>query len=137
MSTPNHSQVPGQAEAANITSSTSLPQPRFTLASIAALYHSDLFALGFSNTERQAAARALLRHDSHQDGAHYHTKTSGGLHPSYITFNDIPTSPNQRMITHEEFVEGALRDLFDAVSFFDLVRTISYGLVLGLYAGPS
>jgi len=122
MSTPGpslkHSQVPRQAEAAGVTtSSMSFPQQRFTLASLAALYHSDLFALGFSNTERQAAARALLRHDSHQDGAHYHTKTSGGLHPAYIAFNEVITSSDQRTITHEEFLEGALQDLFDAVSF--------------------
>lgn len=93
------------------------PKPRFTLPSVAAL-HSDAFALGFSNAERQAAARALLRHNSHQDGSHYHTKTAGGLHPSYIKFNEVLTSQDERMITHEEFVEAALEDVFDAVSFF-------------------
>lgn len=121
MSTPKHSKVPPPAqtsEATNIASSATFSQPRFTLASIAALFHSDSFAPGFSNSERQAAARALLRHDSHQDGAHYHTKSPGGLHPSYIAFNEAPTSAHQKAITHDEFVHAALQDIFDAVSSF-------------------
>ncbi|KAG1802712.1 uncharacterized protein HD556DRAFT_1196475, partial [Suillus plorans] len=90
----------------------------FTLASVAAL-HCSSFAPGHSNSERQAAARALLRHDSHLDGAHYHTRTPAGLHPSYIAFNEALTSPDEKMITHEEFVEATLQDIFDAVCMQD------------------
>ncbi|KAG1731983.1 uncharacterized protein EDB91DRAFT_1251921 [Suillus paluster] len=107
MSTPKHLKQPlprqaGDKESSHMASLENLcPKPRFTLPSVAAL-HSDAFALGFSNAERQAAARALLRHNSHQDGSHYHTKTAGW-----------------RMITHEEFVEAALEDVFDALCMQD------------------
>lgn len=108
---------PGQPEATNAHSSGSDHSTghHFTIASVAAL-HSSSFAPGYSNSERQAAARALLRHDSHLDGTHYHTRTPAGLHPSYIAFNKALASPDKRMITHEEFVEAALQDIFDAVS---------------------
>ncbi|KAG1844313.1 hypothetical protein DFJ58DRAFT_731230 [Suillus subalutaceus] len=56
------------------------------MSGLAAL-HCSTFAQGFSNNQRQAAARALLRHDAHIDGTHYHTKTLCGLHPSYIAFH--------------------------------------------------
>ncbi|KAG1734232.1 uncharacterized protein EDB91DRAFT_1025911, partial [Suillus paluster] len=91
---------------------------RFTLASVTAL-HSSSFTPGYSNSERQAAAHALLRHNSHLDGTHYHTRNPAGLHPSYIAFNEALTSPDKRMITHEEFVEAALQDIFDAVCMQD------------------
>ncbi|OAX30777.1 hypothetical protein K503DRAFT_788246 [Rhizopogon vinicolor AM-OR11-026] len=71
-----------------------------------------------SNMERQAAARALLRHGAHVDGTHLLTRKTGGLHPSYIAFNSY-TSPDEKSITHEEFVEAALQDLFDAVAMQD------------------
>ncbi|KAG1768106.1 hypothetical protein EV702DRAFT_1050123 [Suillus placidus] len=61
--------------------------PCFTLAGTAALYTNPNFALGFSNTDRQAAARALLR--------------------------------KRRGITHEEFVEAALEDVFDVLTTQD------------------
>ncbi|KAG1839895.1 hypothetical protein DFJ58DRAFT_627618, partial [Suillus subalutaceus] len=91
----------------------------FTLAGMAALYSNLNFALGFSNTDHQAAARALLRSQSHIDGTHYHTRTSGGLHPEYIAFNDTLTSTETRSITHEEFVDAALGDVFDALTTQD------------------
>lgn len=75
----------------------------------------NLLAGNFSDSECQAAARALLRHDAHLDGTHCLTRKPGGLHPSYIAFNSY-TSPDEKSITHEEFVEAALCDLFDAVS---------------------
>lgn len=93
--------------------------PRFTLAGTAALYSNRNFALGFGNTDRQAAARALLRSQSHLDGTHYQTRTPSGLHPAYIAFNDTLTSTEKRSITHEEFVEAALEDVFDAVRVLD------------------
>ncbi|KAG2744267.1 hypothetical protein P692DRAFT_20877856 [Suillus brevipes Sb2] len=72
-----------------------------------------------TNTDRQAAARALLRSQSHLDGTHYHTRTPSGLHPTYIAFNDILTSTERRGITHEEFVEAALEDVFDVLTTQD------------------
>lgn len=88
---------------------------RFTMSSLAALHNSARFAPGFSNNEWQAAARALLRHDVHIDGAHYQTRTIGGLHPLYIGFNE-PTNETERTLTHSELTEAALQDVFDAVS---------------------
>jgi hypothetical protein len=113
-------------------------QPRFTLSNVADI-HSSSFALGYSNSERQAAARALLRYDSHLDSTHYHTRTTAGLHPSYIAFNEALTSPDQRMITHEEFVEAALQDIFDAVSLFPYFSLLFLKdiHILGLHARPS
>ncbi|KAG1801746.1 uncharacterized protein BJ212DRAFT_1487638 [Suillus subaureus] len=96
----------------------SLGKPHFTLASVAALY-SDTLTPGFSNAEHHAAARALLRHESHQDGTHYHTETPGGLHPSFIKFNKILMLQDQKMIMHEEFVEAALEDVFDVLCMQD------------------
>jgi hypothetical protein len=93
-----------------------LLQPRFSLCSLAAI-HSSSFALGFSNAERQAAARAILRHNAHIDGTHYHTRKRGGLHPSHIAFNSY-TSVDEPTITQEAFADAALQDVFDAVSFF-------------------
>ncbi|KAG1770858.1 hypothetical protein EV702DRAFT_1202186 [Suillus placidus] len=130
MSTPKKTKssvLPGPTEATNVTSSDSdhFAGHRFTLASVAAL-HSSSFVSSYSNSERQAAARVLLRHDSHLDGTHYHTRTPAGLHPSYIAFNEALTSPDKRMITHEEFVEATLQDIFDAVCVQDhLDRGIS------------
>ncbi|KAG1791818.1 uncharacterized protein HD556DRAFT_1199346, partial [Suillus plorans] len=71
-----------------------------------------------SESERQAAARALLRHDAHQDGTHFHTRKPAGLHPSYISFNSY-TTLDENSITHEGFVEAALQDLFDAAAMQD------------------
>ncbi|KAG1884168.1 hypothetical protein F4604DRAFT_1920019 [Suillus subluteus] len=92
-------------------------RPQFSLTGVAAIYpHS--FVDGFSNTERQAAVRALLRHDAHIDGTHFHTRKRGGLHPSYIAFNSH-TSADEKSITHEELVEAALQDIFDAIVMQD------------------
>ncbi|KAG1881213.1 hypothetical protein F4604DRAFT_1922222 [Suillus subluteus] len=65
-----------------------IPGPgRFTIPSLAAL-HTLTFAQGFSNNERQVATRALLRHNAHIDGTHYHTRKPAGLHPAYVAFNN-------------------------------------------------
>lgn len=89
-------------------------RPRFSLASLAAIYPNS-FVEGHSNTERQAAARALLRHNTNIDGTHFHMRKRGGLHPSYIAFNSY-TSADEKSITQEELVEASLQDVFDAVS---------------------
>jgi hypothetical protein len=87
----------------------------YTMSGIAAL-HTSRFAQGFSNNGRQAAARALLRHDSHIDGTHYQMRTLGGLHPSYVAFNPVVERPATRALTHEDLVKAGLQDVFDAVS---------------------
>lgn len=90
----------------------------FTMSGLAAL-HCSTFAQGFSNNECQAAARALLRHDSHIDGTYYHTKTVGGLHPSYIAFqSDGQELESGRALSHKELIEAMLQDIFDTVSSF-------------------
>jgi hypothetical protein len=70
-----------------------------------------------------SSSRALLKHDVHVDGAHYHTREPGGLHPSYVAFNSY-TSSNERSITQEEIVKAALQDVFDAVSFLSVLIVI-------------
>ncbi|KAG1726759.1 hypothetical protein EDB19DRAFT_1603942, partial [Suillus lakei] len=93
----------------------------FTMSSLATLYHTSTLAQGFSNNERQATARALLRHDAHLDGTHYHTRRPGGLHPAYVAFNRTDSTSKERSLTHTELVEAALKDLFDAVTMQDRI----------------
>lgn len=94
----------------------------------------------FGNGERQAAAHALLRHDAYLDSTHLQTRKPAGLHPSYITFN-LYTTLDERSFTHEEFVEAALQDLFDAVSNKYYVLSSIWMLMgwgaIGCSAGPS
>ena len=89
------------------------PETRFTLAEMAAMY-SSTFAQGFSNNERQAAIRAILRHGAHEDGTHYHTKTRGGLHPAYFRFNTTEDA-GQKRLSKVALTEAAIKDVFDAV----------------------
>lgn len=107
-------------------SETEAPGPcRFSMSGLTAL-HLSTFALGFSNNERQAAARALLRHDVHIDGTHYQTRTHGGLHPSYLGFQPAPQLESERTLSHKELSEAALQDVFDAVSEFVFCSSISH-----------
>ncbi|KAG1887723.1 hypothetical protein F4604DRAFT_1537135, partial [Suillus subluteus] len=92
---------------------------RFDMANIAALIHMPAFAEGFSHNERQAAARALLKHDVHIDGTHYQTRTPGGLHPSYIAFNPPVEQTDKKTLTQDDLVEAGLQDVFDAISLQD------------------
>ncbi|KAG2122418.1 hypothetical protein BD769DRAFT_1319738, partial [Suillus cothurnatus] len=89
----------------------------FSLNSLAAL-HLSSFVQGFSNAERQAVACAVLRHDAHIDGTHYHTQKPGDLHPSHIAFNSY-TSSDEQTITQEEFMDAALQDVFDTIAMQD------------------
>lgn len=96
-------------------SDDSVPRhPTFTTANLAALLSSGL-AQGYSNNERQAVARALLRHDAHLDGTHYLTRTLNGLHPSFVGFNPTPL-PDEAAQSKRELVGASLKDVFDAVS---------------------
>ncbi|KAG2126224.1 hypothetical protein DEU56DRAFT_758971 [Suillus clintonianus] len=88
------------------------------MSGLAAL-HCSTFAQGFSNNERQAAARALLRHDVQIDGTHYQTKTFAGLHPSYIAFQPIQQHESERTLSQKELCEAALQDVFDAITMQD------------------
>jgi hypothetical protein len=65
----------------------------FMMVNLARVNHST-FTQGFSNDERQALTRALLRHQTHLDGTHYESQTPGGLHPGYIVFNPSELSEN-------------------------------------------
>ncbi|KAG1871414.1 hypothetical protein F4604DRAFT_1681536 [Suillus subluteus] len=87
------------------------------MSSLVAL-HSSSFAQGFSNAERQSAARTLLRHDAHIDGSHYHTWKPGGLHPTNVAFNSYMAADEQS-VTQEEFMNEALQDVFDAITMQD------------------
>ncbi|KIJ58420.1 hypothetical protein HYDPIDRAFT_34206 [Hydnomerulius pinastri MD-312] len=120
MSTPAGSQsspstVPGSFGPADPEFAT-IGNSHFSIPSLAALYTST-FAQGFSNDECQAAARALLRHKVHQDGAHYQTRTIGGLHPSYVNFN--PASRSKKMLSNKALAEASLEDVFDAITMQD------------------
>ncbi|KAG2086294.1 hypothetical protein BD769DRAFT_1338755, partial [Suillus cothurnatus] len=89
----------------------------FSIAGLAAIYPHSIVE-GFSNTECQAAVHALLRHNVHIDSTHFHMRKHGGLHPSHIAFNSY-TSVDEKSITHEELVEVALQDIFDAIVMQD------------------
>lgn len=93
---------------------------QFNMAGLSALYHNSTFAPGFSNNERQAAAWALLRHDTHINGSHYQTRTVGGLHPSYISFNRSSNvnEAKEWSLTPNKLLDAATQDVFDAVSHF-------------------
>jgi len=88
--------------------------PSFTTANLAILLDSGGFAQGYSNNERQAAARALLRHDAHLNGTHYQTRTPGRLHQSFVGFNPTPL-PEETAQLKCELVDVSIKDLFDAV----------------------
>ncbi|KAG2741523.1 hypothetical protein P692DRAFT_20750803 [Suillus brevipes Sb2] len=91
----------------------------FTMSGLTAL-HWSTFGQGFSNNECQAAARGLLRHDAHIDGTHYHARTHGGLHPSYIAFHSNTQEPELgRSQAQKELVEATLQDVFDAIAMQD------------------
>ncbi|KAG1733399.1 uncharacterized protein EDB91DRAFT_1084453 [Suillus paluster] len=94
---------------------------RFNMTGLTALYHTSTFAAGFSNNERQAAARALLRHDAHIDGSHYQTRMLGGLHPSYISFNQSSNvnKAEEWSLTHSKLLDAATQDVFDALTMQD------------------
>ncbi|KAF8441340.1 hypothetical protein L210DRAFT_824634, partial [Boletus edulis BED1] len=91
---------------------------KFTIPNIVALYSSP-FAQGYSDQQRQATIRALLRHGTHADGAHYHTKTPNGLHPGYAAFTTVEKSVDAKTFRKRELIEASLNDLFDAVTMQD------------------
>ena len=111
------------ATSAMLEDDSFFPKKFFSMQQVAAL-HLSTFACGFSNSERQAAARAMLRHDAYVDGTHYQTRRSGGLHPSYIGFNVLPVT-EERTMTHSEFTEATMKDIFDSVCIFINFSTYS------------
>ncbi|KAI6017305.1 hypothetical protein BKA83DRAFT_4128443 [Pisolithus microcarpus] len=97
--------------------SLSIGYSQFDIANLTALYNST-FAQ-FSNDERQAAARALLRHSAHLDGAHFQSRVKGGLHPTYTGFNPNMNDKKARSLSSKELVEASLQDVFNAVTMQD------------------
>ncbi|KAG6370999.1 hypothetical protein JVT61DRAFT_10716 [Boletus reticuloceps] len=91
---------------------------KFTIPNIVALYSSP-FAQGYSDQQRQAAIRAVLRHGAHTDRAHYHTKTPNGLHPGYAAFTTVEKSVDAQTFRKRELIEASLNDLFDTVTMQD------------------
>lgn len=118
------------------SSSQTVALSHFSMSSIAAIYASR-FAEGFSNNERQASVRALLRHDTHIDGTHYHMKNPGGLHPSYIAFNPTVEQTDQRVLTQDDLLEAALQDVFDAVSYINKIPSLNLMYMLDHHARSS
>ena len=98
------------------TGKTFESQNPFTIEAITAMY-SSTFAQGFSNNQRQAAIHALLRHGAHEDGSHYHTRSTGRLHPAYAGFNPVNRTEN-KVFSRTDLVEASLDNVFDAVSMF-------------------
>lgn len=122
------------AKPSNTTMLSATQAAHFTMSGIAAL-HTSTFAQGFSNNECQAAARALLRHDTHIDGTHYQTRKLGGLHPSYIGFNATAKQTHERALSHDALVEAVLQDVFDVVSHLVFCVAISHNY-LANYTRP-
>ena len=91
----------------------------FNLKESTQLFHSS-FASGYNTEKRQAAIHALLRYNTHSDGAHRHTRTQGGLHPAFVLFNRFPKEGNG--IGPTELVNASLCDVFDAVSSVSFSR---------------
>ena len=98
---------------------------RFTLDGLGAVY--SMFKGNFSNDERQAAARAILRHGVHVDGMHYQSRHTGGLNPSYVGLTPSTPEDKELTVSKRELVKASLKDVFDAVTFtIVFLRPITY-----------
>jgi len=104
-SKPVPSNPPLQPSDQDGTEFLSVGSNQFNIASLAALYNS-AFAQGFSNDE----------HNVHLDGTHYHSRTKGGLHPTYVGFNPSMNNKKVQTLSNKELAEAFLQDMFDAVS---------------------
>ena len=102
----------------------SIGSSQFNVTGLTTLYNST-FAQGFSNDERQAAARALLRHNAHLDGAHYQSRIKGGLRPMYVGFNPSANNKKAQVLSNKELAEASLQDVFDTVSKSLLLITLA------------
>ncbi|KAF8123535.1 hypothetical protein EV363DRAFT_1403791 [Boletus edulis] len=94
------------------------PNNQYTAKKIMDMY-SGTFAQDSSKDLRLATIRAALRHGAHTDGSHNDTKTHGGLHPAYISFNPPERSLEQRTFSRTELIEASLADVFDAITMQD------------------
>lgn len=82
-----------------------------TPASIAAVLSA--FPRGYSLSERQAAARAILRHKCHiSDGQTFPT-----IHPSYLELHGIGEAEGGELKKIKTVLKDSFHDLLDAVSF--------------------
>ena len=116
--TPTMSKTTGRKMSSSADSADDIPVHcfnRFTLDGLGAVY--SMFKGNFSNDERQAAARAVLRHGVHVDGMHYQSRHTGGLNPSYIGLTPSTPKDEELTISKRELVKASLKDVFDAVTF--------------------
>ncbi|KAH7904869.1 hypothetical protein BJ138DRAFT_990881, partial [Hygrophoropsis aurantiaca] len=91
----------------------------FTVANVAALYCSyfgqDLKP-NFTKDERYSGARGLLKSNIQNDGEHLKTRSTGGLHPSYIDFH---AKHNSGVVNTADFLADTSGDIFDALTLQD------------------
>jgi len=70
--------------------------------------------LTFSCNERQAASHTMLHHNQHTKDYSL-TRTTGGLHPMYISLHGIKGSSQEEKKEVNALLEDTLHDLFDVV----------------------
>jgi hypothetical protein len=88
----------------------------YTPAGVSAHYSS--LPASFGNSGRQAASRALLRQQTHNDNEHLTVRRAAGLHPAYIGVHGHGKGSQEEQIEAIHLLNESLGDLFDAVSFF-------------------
>ncbi|KAG6372660.1 hypothetical protein JVT61DRAFT_7412 [Boletus reticuloceps] len=90
----------------------------YNIAEMTTLFHSVLVK-GYNSDQHLAVIRALLRHGTHEDGAHYHAQTSRGLHPAFVLFNSTPPENSQCALNRQGLVEGSFANVLDAITMQD------------------
>ncbi|KAG6377663.1 hypothetical protein JVT61DRAFT_14428 [Boletus reticuloceps] len=90
----------------------------YNIAEMTTLFQSALVK-EYNSNQRLAVIRALLRHGAHEDGAHYHAQTSGGLHLAFVLFNPTPSENSQCALNRQGLVEGSFADVLDAITMQD------------------
>ena len=94
----------------------------FNPSGIAAAYVS-MLGSDFSSTEKQAAARAIVRHNQHAT-SYSKTRTDGGLHPMYLELHGLGGASEQEHQDNKMLLEASKSDVFDTVSFHLAVTSI-------------
>lgn len=91
-------------------------QPVFNAASIAAMSSSVITSKGFSQSEKRAAARAILRHNLHIDNETY--AHDSGLNRLYIDLHGESDANDDELKDIRAITNDTFRDVLDAVSYF-------------------
>lgn len=92
-------------------------QPVFNAASIAAMSSSVITSkAGFSQSEKRAAARAILRHNLHIDNETY--AHDSGLNRLYIDLHGESDANDDELKDIRAITNDTFRDVLDAVSYF-------------------